>query len=176
MTLHRTTSLFAALTVAVLTTACRPAVVPWVPAGQAATVHVADPGGGGGPTVTVVDASAKAHEVCPLPCDEQMPSGTATFTLSRGGRPAVSGRAVVPPGASEITFHRRRTAQAWAGAVTAVAGLLLGFPLAIDTAGGPSQSGGVSSTDITLGIVGVGALVVGSVVLFTAGSDGVDVH
>jgi len=156
--------------------ACAPATVPLVPAGDPATVHVPDEGTGKAASVTVFDASAKPHPECPLPCDEQIPSGTTTFTLSRGDGVHVSGRAVVRPGSSEVTFHRRRTAQAWAGGITAIVGLLLGAPLAFDTAGGPSQSGGVSSTDLTLGVVGLGALVVGSVVLFTAGSDGVDVR
>jgi hypothetical protein len=153
--------------VALALAGCHPTIVPYVPAGPPTSIHFAEDEGG---TVSVVDA---AHHVatCKVPCDAEVASGTATFGLSAGDGKILTGLAVVPATPSQASFHRRRHAQAVAGAVIAISGLVLGLPLTLDGVGG-----GVSSTDVTLGVVGVGALIVGYTLLLTAGNDGVDVN
>ncbi|HTQ48394.1 MAG TPA: hypothetical protein VMI75_36810 [Polyangiaceae bacterium] len=159
-----------------LATACGPTVVPHVPSGAPEPVHFPEHGSDPYSVVVVSDASGKTHPGCTLPCDMQLPSGTTLFAFRGPPNAPVGGLAVVPQGPSEVTFHRKNRALLIGGGVLSIAGLALGFPLALDTTGGPSQGGGVSSTDLTLGVIGLGALVVGTVLMLSSGSDGVEAH
>lgn len=149
-------------------------VKPLIPAGPITTLHFASPADDEKYSVVMLDA-ANHRTQCALPCDANAASGTSLFTFSRDDGVSISGTAVVPTTPSRVSFHRRRRTQLLTGCVLSIAGLVLGFPLALDTSGGPEQHGGVSSTDLTLGVVGLGALIVGTTVMATSGADGVDV-
>ncbi len=153
-------------------TACGGAqVVPYVPAGPPAAVHFTDNDDGGAYSVTVVDANGATIPACKLPCDQQVATGTATVIFSSPEDRAISARAVIPAGQSKVSFHKKRKGMVIAGAITAGIGELLTIPLEVEGEGG----GNVDGTSLGLGVVGLGAMVVGLVLMLASGHDGVDV-
>jgi hypothetical protein len=146
------------------------ASVPFVPPGAPASVHF--PATYDHAYSVSTFAAASKSTPCDLPCDLSVPSGTQSFTFARKDKPdAVFVSGVIPPAGAEVTFRRQNRGLLITGAVLSLVGLGLGFPLAVDTAGPADSSGGVSSTDLTLGVVGLGALAVGTVLMLVSGSD-----
>ena len=152
-------------------TACGPSVVPYVRAGAPAPVHFTDNDDGGAYSVTVVDANGATLPACKLPCDQQVATGTATVIFSSPEDRAVSGRAVIPEGKSSVSFHKKRKGMVIAGAIAAATGELLAIPMEVEGDGG----GNVDGTSLGLGVVGLGAMVVGLVLMLASGHDSVDV-
>jgi hypothetical protein len=163
-------SLARLLLVAIVMPACHPATIPYVAAGPSTSLHFDAPDDGRAYAVAITDATSH-RAACKLPCDAQVASGTSSFMVSRDDGQLVSGLAVVPPAPSVATIHHKRRGQAIAGAVISIAGLILTVPVTFDAAAGTGNS-----TDLTLGAVGIGALIVGTIVMLTAGTDGVDVR
>ncbi len=161
----------ALLAIALCGTACGPSVVPYVRAGAPAPVHFTDNDDGGAYSVTVVDANGATMPACKLPCDQQVATGTATVIFSSPEDRAVSGRAVIPAGQSKVSFHKKRKGMVIAGAIVAASGELLAIPMEVEAEGG----GDVDAGSLGLGVVGLGALIVGTVLMMASGHDGVDV-